>query len=130
MSNTKKKEVIVAASPEETIVRALLDLGVPCHIKGHRFLITAIDAAVKNEDIISAMTKELYPMVAAAHDTTASRVERAIRHAIECAWDRGDIDTLQHYFGNTISNTKGKPTNSEFIARIAQMIRMGKNGAA
>ena len=80
--------------------------------------------AVKDETIISSITKTLYPTVAKKHNTTSSRVERAIRHAIEVAWDRGDIDTLNAYFGYTVQNNKGKPTNSEFIAMISDKIRL------
>lgn len=101
----------------------LAEIGVPCHIKGHRYLISAIECAVQNPAVIDAITKELYPCIAKKHDTTPSRVERAIRHAIEVAWDRGDLDTLQRYFGNTISISKGKPTNSEFIARMSNLVR-------
>ncbi|MBQ9109279.1 MAG: sporulation initiation factor Spo0A C-terminal domain-containing protein [Oscillospiraceae bacterium] len=120
----------VAKSMETIIAAILVDIGAPCHIKGHNYLISAIEAAVHNPDIINAITGELYPKVAEAHDTTPSRVERAIRHAIEVAWDRGDIENLQSYFGNTISNVKGKPTNAEFIARVAQVIRMRMDGEA
>lgn len=102
----------------------LLDLGVPCHIKGHPYLVTAISVVIENADCINAITGVLYPIVAEKHGTTPSRVERAIRHAIECCWDRGDMDVLAHYFGNTVSINKGKPTNSEFIARVGNVVRM------
>ena len=108
----------------------LLDIGVPCHIKGHAFLVTAIKAVVSDAESMDAVTSVLYPFVASLHNTTASRVERAIRHAIEVAWERGDIDTMQRYFGNTVSPCKGKPTNSEFIARAANVVRMRMNEAA
>lgn len=107
---------------DNRIVATLVEIGVPAHIKGYRYLRTALKMAVENPDIIEAMTKELYPQVAQAHDTTPSRTERAIRHAIEVAWDRGDLDILGRYFGNSISIMKGKPTNSEFIARISQYL--------
>jgi two-component system response regulator (stage 0 sporulation protein A) len=110
-------------TPENCIRQVLLELGVPEHIKGHRFLVTAISEAVKNAELIDYITRELYPTVASNHNTTASRVERAIRHAVELAWDRGDLDALQHYFGNTVSISKGKPTNSEFIARVSNVVR-------
>ena len=113
---------------ESSIIAVLIEIGVPCHIKGHDYLVSAIEMAVHNPDCISAITKELYPSVAKKHNTTPSRVERAIRHAIECAMDRGDLENLMEYFGNTISSIKGKPTNSEFIARIAQVIRLRRNG--
>ena len=118
------------ASVENIITTVLLDLGVPCHIKGYNYLITAIGTVVETPDLINAVTSVLYPFVASTHNTTASRVERAIRHAIECGWDRADLDVLQHYFGNTVSISKGKPTNSEFIARVANVVRMRMQGAA
>ena len=96
----------------------------PAHIKGYHYLREAVILAIKNVDIINAVTKQLYPTVAKKHDTTSSRVERAIRHAIEVAWDRGDIDTLNSYFGYTINPGRGKPTNSEFIAMIADKLRL------
>jgi len=104
----------------ETKVTAIIhEVGVPAHIKGYQYLREAILIAVQDIDVINAVTKVLYPEVAKRFGTTASRVERAIRHAIEVAWDRGDLETLQKYFGYTVSNIKGKPTNSEFIALIA-----------
>ena len=107
----------------ETRVTAIIhEVGVPAHIKGYQYLREAILIAVKDMDVINAVTKVLYPEVAKRFDPTASRVERAIRHAIEVAWDRGDLETLQHYFGYTVSNAKGKPTNSEFIAMIADRL--------
>ena len=98
------------------------EIGVPAHIKGYQYLREAILIAVDNQDVINAVTKVLYPAVAQRFGTTPSRVERAIRHAIEVAWDRGDLEVLQKYFGYTVSNTKGKPTNSEFIAMIADRL--------
>ena len=94
----------------------------PAHIKGYQYLREAIMIAVDDMDVINAVTKVLYPEVAKRFSTTPSRVERAIRHAIEVAWDRGDLETLQQYFGFTVSNAKGKPTNSEFIAMIADRL--------
>ena len=99
-------------------------IGVTAHIKGYQYLRCAIVKAVLRPDIINAVTKELYPDVAQCFCTTPSRVERAIRHAIEVAWDRGDIDFLCSYFGCTIHNSRGKPTNSEFIAMISDKLRM------
>ncbi len=96
----------------------------PAHIKGYQYLREAILIAVADMDVINAVTKVLYPEVAKRFNTTASRVERAIRHAIEVAWDRGDLETLQKYFGYTVSNVKGKPTNSEFIAMIADRLQL------
>lgn len=109
----------------ETLVTAVIhEIGVPAHIKGYQYLREAIMIAVNDMDVINAVTKVLYPEVAQRFGTTASRVERAIRHAIEVAWDRGDIETLQKYFGYTVSNSKGKPTNSEFIAMIADRLQL------
>lgn len=106
------------------------EIGVPAHIKGYQYLREAILIAVEDMDVINAVTKVLYPEVARRYGTTPSRVERAIRHAIEVAWDRGDLETLQKFFGYTVSNTKGKPTNSEFIAMIADRLtlRMKQSG--
>ena len=107
---------------ETDITKMLHELGIPAHIKGYQYLREAILIAVDDIDVINAVTKVLYPEVAKRFGTTASRVERAIRHAIEVAWDRGDLETLQKYFGYTVSNAKGKPTNSEFIAMIADRL--------
>ena len=109
----------------EALVTSIIhEIGVPAHIKGYQYLREAIIIAVGDMDVINAITKVLYPQVAKAFQTTPSRVERAIRHAIEVAWDRGDLDTLQRFFGYTVSNTKGKPTNSEFIALIADKLQL------
>ena len=109
----------------ETLVTNIIhEIGVPAHIKGYQYLREAIIIAVNDMDVINAITKVLYPEVAKTFGTTPSRVERAIRHAIEVAWDRGDLDTLQKYFGYTVSNAKGKPTNSEFIALIADKLQL------
>ena len=109
---------------ESTVTAIIHEIGVPAHIKGYQYLRESILIAVKDMDVINAVTKILYPEVAKRFGTTASRVERAIRHAIEVAWDRGDLETLQKYFGYTVSNTKGKPTNSEFIAMIADRLQL------
>lgn len=107
----------------ESLITAIIhEIGVPAHIKGYQYLRESILMTVDDMDIINAVTKILYPEVAKTFGTTASRVERAIRHAIEVAWDRGDLETLQKYFGYTVSNSKGKPTNSEFIAMIADRL--------
>jgi two-component system response regulator (stage 0 sporulation protein A) len=100
------------------------EVGLPAHIKGYYYLREAIMMAIKNIDIINSITKQLYPAVAEKYKTTSSRVERAIRHAIEVAWGRGEIDTLNSYFGYTININRGKPTNSEFIAMIADKLRL------
>ncbi len=112
------------ANVETMVTNIIHEIGVPAHIKGYQYLREAIIIAVQDMDVINAITKVLYPQVAKAFGTTPSRVERAIRHAIEVAWDRGDLDTLQRFFGYTVSNTKGKPTNSEFIALIADKLQL------
>ena len=109
---------------EAQVTGIIHKIGVPAHIKGYQYLRTAIIMTIENNDLINAVTKILYPTVAKRYHTTSSRVERAIRHAIEVAWDRGDLDTLNSYFGYTIQNERGKPTNSEFIAMIADNIRL------
>ena len=109
---------------ERTVTAIIHEIGVPAHIKGYQYLREAIVIAVDDMEVINAVTKILYPEVAKRFGTTASRVERAIRHAIEVAWDRGDLETLQKYFGYTVSNSKGKPTNSEFIAMIADRLQL------
>ena len=111
-------------SIENMVTGIIHEIGVPAHIKGYQYLREAIIIAVNDMDVINAITKVLYPQVAKTFQTTPSRVERAIRHAIEVAWDRGDLDTLQRFFGYTVSNTKGKPTNSEFIALIADKLQL------
>ena len=109
---------------ESRVTEIIHEIGIPAHIKGYQYIRTAIILAVENMEVINAVTKVLYPEVARRFDTTPSRVERAIRHAIEVAWDRGDVDVLQKYFGYTVSNLKGKPTNSECIAMIADRISL------
>ena len=129
-SQTAKRPALMRrpAQPEpniESMVTGIIhEIGVPAHIKGYQYLREAIVIAVNDMDVINAITKVLYPQVAKTFGTTPSRVERAIRHAIEVAWDRGDLDTLQRFFGYTVSNTKGKPTNSEFIALIADKLQL------
>lgn len=113
-----------AADLEAQVTKIIHQIGVPAHIKGYQYLRTAILMTIEDTDIINSVTKILYPTVAKKYQTTTSRVERAIRHAIEVAWDRGDIDTLNSYFGYTIQNNRGKPTNSEFIAMIADNLRL------
>ncbi len=120
------REMIPPSDPdlETQVTKVIHQIGVPAHIKGYQYLRTAILMTISDNDIINSVTKILYPSVAKKYDTTSSRVERAIRHAIEVAWDRGDIDTLNSYFGYTIQNNRGKPTNSEFIAMIADNLRL------
>ena len=139
---------VTGAFQSEEMVQELLDEGfayyfvkpfdenvlasrvLPAHIKGYQFLRDAILLTMNEPEYINAVTKRLYPEIAKKNDTTASRVERAIRHAIEVAWDRGDVDTLNSYFGYTIHNLRGKPTNSEFIAMIADKMRLDKHQQA
>lgn len=115
---------------EITITEIIHQIGVPAHIKGYHYLRFAIMTAVENPEIINAVTKQLYPAVAKKFETTSSRVERAIRHAIEVAWDRGDVEVLNSYFGYTIHTSRGKPTNSEFIAMISDKLRIGMKSAS
>lgn len=109
---------------EILVTDVIHQIGVPAHIKGYQFLREAIIMSVENPKIIDSVTKQLYPTVAKNFNTTSSRVERAIRHAIEVAWDRGDVDTLNSYFGYTVHTNRGKPTNSEFIAMISDRLRL------
>lgn len=121
---TAKTEENIAASLEMQVTQTLHRIGVPAHIKGYQYLREAILMAISDEESINAVTKLLYPGVAKKYATTSSRVERAIRHAIEVAWDRGDVDVLNSYFGYTIQSSRGKPTNSEFVAMIADKFRL------
>lgn len=113
-----------ACDIETMVTETIHEIGIPAHIKGYQYLRHAIMLVVDNLDVINSITKKLYPTVAKDFGTTASRVERAIRHAIEVAWDRGDTEVLNSIFGYTVANTKGKPTNSEFIAMIADRLRL------
>ncbi len=115
---------------EIKVTQILHQIGVPAHIKGYHYLRSSIIMSIENPDIINSVTKQLYPSVAKIFETTSSRVERAIRHAIEVAWDRGDIDVLNSYFGYTIHNSRGKPTNSEFIAMISDKLRLQLKSAS
>lgn len=110
---------------EVEVTRMIHQMGVPAHVKGYQYLRDAIVSVVQEVSLLGAVTKELYPMIAEKYGTTASRVERAIRHAIELAWDRGNIEFMNHFFGYTINVDRGKPTNSEFIAMVADKLRMG-----
>ena len=109
---------------EVVVTEMIHQLGVPAHIKGYHYLRAAILASIENQALLESVTKLLYPTVAMQFDTTSSRVERAIRHAIEIAWDRGDLDTINSFFGYTVNNCKGKPTNSEFIALLTDKLRL------
>lgn len=111
---------------EDMVTDMLRTIGVPAHIKGYRFLRDAILMVTDDPALINAVTKLLYPDIAHSHQTTASRVERAIRHAIEVAWDRGDIEILNFYFGSTVHSLRGKPTNSEFIAMLADRVTLAQ----
>ena len=123
-SGAKSDEGTMPADIETQVTRIIHQIGVPAHIKGYQYLRSAILMTVQDSDVINSVTKVLYPSVAKKYQTTTSRVERAIRHAIEVAWDRGDVETLNSYFGYTIQNSRGKPTNSEFIAMIADNLRL------
>ncbi|HBE9707111.1 TPA: sporulation transcription factor Spo0A [Clostridioides difficile] len=109
---------------ETEITNIIHEIGIPAHIKGYLYLREAIKMVIDNVELLGAVTKELYPSIAKKFNTTPSRVERAIRHAIEVAWSRGKVDTINQLFGYTVHNTKGKPTNSEFIAMIADKLRL------
>ncbi len=109
---------------EAQVTRIIHQVGIPAHIKGYQYLRCAIMMVVKDPGVIGEVTKTLYPGVAKEFSTTSSRVERAIRHAIEVAWDRGDVDMLNSFFGYTVQVGKGKPTNSEFVAMIADNLRL------
>ena len=129
---TNKKEEnedidFYASNLNVSITKMLHELGIPSHIKGYGYIREAVSIIFKNPEIIGGITKELYPELASKFNTTVSRVERAIRHAIEVAWDRGDLDVLNSYFGYTIHNGRGKPTNSEFVAMLADRIRLGED---
>ncbi len=120
----KRSSQMHAPGLEELVTSIIHEVGVPAHIKGYQYVREAIMITVEDMEVINSVTKVLYPEVAKRYHTTPSRVERAIRHAIEVAWDRGDLETLQRFFGYTVSNAKGKPTNSEFIAMISDRIRL------
>lgn len=123
-ASSDKNDAADKIDMETQVTRIIHQIGVPAHIKGYQYLRTAILMTISDNDVIISVTKVLYPSVAKKYQTTTSRVERAIRHAIEVAWDRGDVDTLNSYFGYTIQNSRGKPTNSEFIAMIADNMRL------
>ena len=120
----EKVEEVSRQSLEAKVTEIIHEIGVPAHIKGYQYLREAIIMSVGDMDMLNSITKILYPGIAKKFDTTPSRVERAIRHAIEVAWSRGKMDTIDELFGYTISNGKGKPTNSEFIALITDRIRL------
>lgn len=109
---------------ETQVTELILQIGIPAHIKGYHFVRSAIIMAIESPDTINAVTKIVYPTIAKKYQTSSSRVERAIRHAIEVAWDRGDVDTLNSIFGYSVNSSKGKPTNSEFIAMLSDKLRL------
>src|SRR5690606_35857093 len=109
---------------EAQVTAMLHEIGIPAHIKGYQYLRESILMVIRDIDLLAAITKELYPSAARKHDTTAGRVERAVRHAIEVAWNRANVDVITRVFGHTISAQRGKPTNSEFIAMVADRVRM------
>ncbi|AGA69833.1 response regulator receiver protein [Desulfitobacterium dichloroeliminans LMG P-21439] len=115
-----------ARNLEVEVTRMIHQMGVPAHVKGYQYLRDSIVCVVQDVSLLGAVTKELYPMIANKYNTTPSRVERAIRHAIELAWDRGNIEFMNRFFGYTINVDRGKPTNSEFIAMVADKLRMAK----
>lgn len=120
----KTPTIEVTINTEVTIIRNLTNLGVPANLKGYEYLKSGLSKVLENPIIIQGMTKELYPAIAKEYGTTPSRVERAIRHAVEVMFDRVDPELLKEYFGNTISLKKDKPTNSEFLAQVAEYIRI------
>lgn len=126
-AETEGKEEVPKSSYnlERDVTDMIHEIGVPAHIKGYQYLREAIMMSVEDAEMLGSITKILYPTIAKKYQTTASRVERAIRHAIEVAWNRGRMETLDAMFGYTINTGKGKPTNSEFIALIADKIRLG-----
>lgn len=121
---SKRNEELSENELELMVTEIIHEIGVPAHIKGYQYLRSSIMMAVNDMDILNSITKQFYPSIAKQHDTTASRVERAIRHAIEVAWSRGKMDTINDLFGYGINSGKCKPTNSEFIALIADKIRL------
>lgn len=126
----EKARTPACADPETVIRQILLELGSPDHLVGHPYVVQAILLVVEDRTYINNITFGLYPQLAAQFDTTAARVERAMRHLIEVTWTRGNLDVLNKYFGNTISVDKGKPTNGEFIARLANVVKQRMKDAA
>jgi len=124
MAAAKGGNVFLERNLESDVTNVIHEIGVPAHIKGYHYLRDAIMMSVNDTEMLSSITKQLYPTIAKRHKTTPSRVERAIRHAIEVAWSRGKMDTIDELFGYTVNHGKGKPTNSEFVALIADKIRL------
>jgi two-component system response regulator (stage 0 sporulation protein A) len=124
--STAMPAVLKSRNLELDVTKVIHQMGVPAHVKGYQYLRDAIIFVVEEVNLMGAVTKELYPLIAEKYDTTASRVERAIRHAIELAWDRGNVEMMNKYFGYTVNMDKGKPTNSEFIAMVSDKLRLGE----
>ena len=127
--NTEQTNVVKNSNPksiEIEVTKMIQQMGVPAHVKGYQYLRDAIVFVINDVSLLGAVTKELYPMIAKKYTTTPSRVERAIRHAIELAWDRGNIEFMNKFFGYTINVDRGKPTNSEFIAMVADKLRIAE----
>lgn len=120
----------ISTDPEYLIRALLLELGAPDHLVGHPYVVQAVLMVVENRNYIDSITLSLYPQLAAKFETTPSRVERAIRHLVEVTWTRGDWEVLTRYFGNTVSAEKGKPTNGEFLARLANVVKLRMREAA
>ncbi len=118
------------SDPEEMVRELLLELGVPDHLTGHQYLVRSVALILEKGEYLYNITRMLYPGLAEEFEATPARVERSIRHAIEVAWSRGDVDVLGKYFGNTVDANKGKPTNSEFLARVVNIVRQRLKGAA
>ena len=129
-SLTQRPCIVLLDDIEVVIPDIMRQIGVPAHIKGYQYLRTSIILCINDSEMLGSVTKILYPTVAKQYNTTASRVERAIRHAIEVAWDRGDVDVLSSYFDYTIQAQRGKPTNSEFIAMIADKLKLSMRTSA
>ena len=123
MSYLGRTRSALAYDPEYLVRQLLVELGAPDHLVGHPYAVEAILLVVEKRTIINSITFGLYPQLAAKFNTTAARVERAIRHLVEVTWTRGDLEVLNRYFGNTVNAVKGKPTNGEFIARLANVVR-------
>jgi len=124
------RKSVSTADPEIILRQILLELGAPDHLLGHPYVIQGVLLVIHDQMYINNITFGLYPQLAARFDTTAARVERAIRHLVEVTWSRGDMDVLMRYFGNTVSAEKGKPTNGEFIARLANVVKLRMKEAA
>ena len=124
MKAYESKREYMERNLETDVTNIIHEIGVPAHIKGYQYLRDSIMMSVNDMEMLNSITKLLYPTIAKMHQTTPSRVERAIRHAIEVAWSRGKMDTIDELFGYTVNGGKGKPTNSEFIALIADKVRL------